>query len=91
MTPELGAILLSWAVYLSGHPMPAKAPEVKAMPHAFFVEHACGGNECRVWGWYAGGSRLYIDSRMDAASVLGSSIIVHEMVHYLQAVDRGDD
>ncbi len=91
MTPDLYAILLSWAVTLSGYPAPAVPPEVVTVPHAFFVEHACGGRECKVWGWFAGGRRLYIDQDLDPDSLLGSSIIVHEMVHYLQAVERGDD
>ena len=53
---ELFAVLLSWAVTLSGFPAPAHEPEVVTVPHAFFVQNACGGNECRVYGWYAGGN-----------------------------------
>jgi hypothetical protein len=45
-----------------------------------------GGRECKVWGWYAGGDALFIDSRLDPANdLLASSVIVHEMTHYLQA------
>lgn len=89
---DLYAALLGWAIHLTGYPPPATPPEVVPMPHQFFVDHACGGRECRVWGWYAGGRRLYIDSRMDPQySTLAASVVVHEMVHYLQAVQRGDD
>ncbi|MGA2549757.1 MAG: hypothetical protein ABSF50_06375 [Burkholderiaceae bacterium] len=86
---ELFAALLSWAVTLSGYPTPAQQPEVVSVPHAFFVEQACGGHECRVYGWYAGGRKLYLDERMDPQNdLLASSVVVHEMVHYLQGLAR---
>ena len=88
---ELYAALLSWAVTLSGYPAPEHPPRIVAKPHAFFVEHACHNRECRVLGWYAGGREVYFDERLDPRELLGSSILVHEMVHYLQAVARGDD
>jgi hypothetical protein len=89
---DLYAALLSWAVTLSGHPAPAEPPVVVPKPHAFFVEQACNGQECKVLGWYAGGKNLYIDERLDPQNNLfASSVVVHEMVHYLQGVARGDD
>ena len=89
---ELYATLLSWAVTLSGYPAPERPPEVIPQPHSFFVEKACNGRECKVMGWYAGGTAIYIDDRHDPEKdLLASSIVVHEMVHYLQAVARGDN
>lgn len=86
---DLIAVLLSWAVTLSGYPMPTAEPEVVSVPHAFFVEHACGGHECKVYGWYAGGSKLYIDQKMDPRNdIIAASVVVHEMVHYLQGIAR---
>lgn len=88
---ELYATLLSWAVTLSGFPAPAEPPVVVPRPHAFFVEQACHGQECKVLGWYAGGRNVYIDETLDPQdSLFASSIVVHEMVHYLQGVARGD-
>ena len=88
---DLYATLLSWAVTLSGYPAPAEAPVVVAKPHAFFVENACNHQECKVLGWYSGGRDLYLDDTLDPEqSLFASSIVVHEMVHYLQAVARGD-
>ena len=88
---DLYATLLSWAVTLSGYPAPAVPPVVVAKPHAFFVDNACNHRECKVLGWYAGGRNLYIDEALDPEdSLFASSIVVHEMVHYLQAVARGD-
>jgi hypothetical protein len=86
---DLYATLLSWAVTLSGYPAPAEPPVVVAKPHAFFVEQACYGRECKVLGWYAGGRNVYIDETLDPQkSLFASSIVVHEMVHYLQGVAR---
>jgi len=88
---DLYATLLSWAVTLSGYPAPAEPPVVVPKPHAFFVQNACNQHECKVLGWYSGGRNLYIDDTLDAeASLFASSIVVHEMVHYLQGVARGE-
>jgi hypothetical protein len=87
---ELYAVLLSWAVTLSGHPMPAKAPDVVMVPHAHLVQAACGGRECKVMGWFPPGERIYLDERLKPRDdLLATSVVVHEMVHYLQYVRRG--
>ena len=92
MSADLYAALLSWAVTLSGYPAPAEPPVVVTKPHAFFVQQACSGQPCKVLGWYAGGKNVYIDETLDPEnSLFASSIVVHEMVHYLQGVARGDD
>jgi hypothetical protein len=89
---ELYAALLSWAVTLSGYPAPAEPPVVVPKPHTFFVDQACHGQDCKVLGWYAGGKNVYIDETLDPQdNLFASSILVHEMVHYLQGVARGDD
>lgn len=86
---ELLAVLLSWAVTLSGYPAPSQPPEIVKVPHSFFVDNACGGQECKVYGWYAGGRKLYLDERMDPdRDLLAASVVVHEMVHYLQYLAR---
>ena len=69
------------------------------MPQSFFNEHACGGKDCRVWGWYpnTGGHVVYVHEAArslipdgsDPRSLLAASIVVHEFTHYLQAASRG--
>jgi hypothetical protein len=96
---DLYAGLLGWAVELSGYPQPAMPPTVEFVPQEFFNEHACGGRECRVWGWYPNtgenvvyvheSARELVDDSSDPRSLLAASIIVHEFTHYLQAVNRG--
>ena len=66
----------------------AEPPEIQLKPHSFFVEHACGGRECNVLGWYNDKGIVYIDERYnDFEDSFTSSLIVHEFVHYLQPED----
>jgi hypothetical protein len=82
---ELFAILMSWAATLSGHPRPTTLPEIVMVPHSCLVAEACGGRECKVLGWYPPGQKILLDERLDPANNLyASSIVVHEMVHFLQ-------
>ncbi len=82
---ELYAVLLSWAVTLTGHPMPDHKPAVEMVSHSYLQLAACGGHQCRVWGWFPPGETIYLDERLDPEhDLLGSSVVVHEMVHYLQ-------
>jgi hypothetical protein len=89
---ELQATLLSWAVTLSGLPAPDAPPQLRRMPHDYFVQSACNGRECKVLGWFPPGDTVYVDERLDPQdNLLAASIVVHEMVHYLQfrAAARG--
>lgn len=80
-------ILLSWAVHLSGYPAPDEPPALSFKPHRFFVDRVCGGRECKAVGWYNDQGIVYIDEkyRYDE-STFASSLVVHELVHYLQHV-----
>ena len=81
---DLFEVLLSWAVMLSGYSMPAQHPEVVMASHATLEQMACEGRHCRVMGWYPSGGKIYIDDSLDLGDLYASSIVVHEMVHYLQ-------
>ena len=82
---DLLAILMSWSVSLSGYARPGAAPEIVMAPHSYLVAEACGGHECQVLGWYPPGQKIFLDDRLDPAdSLYASSIVVHEMVHFLQ-------
>ena len=95
---DLYAGLLHWAVKLSGYPQPATPPTVEFVTQEFFMEHACGGRRCRVWGWYPNtgkqvvyvheAARELVEDGSDPRSLLAASIIVHEFTHYLQAANR---
>jgi hypothetical protein len=82
---ELLTILMSWSVTLSGYSRPSTLPDIVMAPHSYLVAEACGGRECQVLGWYPPGQKIFLDDRLDPAnSIYASSIVVHEMVHFLQ-------
>ena len=95
---EVIAGLMNWAVRLSKYPAPPAMPEIRYVSQRFFDEHACGGHKCSVWGWYpnTGQNVVYVHEKVrallndgsDSRGVLAASIVVHEFVHYLQAVSR---
>ena len=82
---ELLAILMSWAATLSGYSRPMTQPEIVMVSHSYLVAEACGGRECKVLGWYPHGLKIFLDERLDpVTSLYASSIVVHELVHFLQ-------
>jgi hypothetical protein len=82
---ELYAIFLSWAVTITGYPAPDHKPTIVLVPHSYLEQVACKGQHCKVVGWFPPGEKIYLDERLDAKDDLfASSIVVHEMVHYLQ-------
>ncbi|KKK90228.1 hypothetical protein LCGC14_2725190 [marine sediment metagenome] len=86
MNTPLVVILFSWACHLSGY-VSDDIPEIQFKPHAFFVEHVCGGRECSVEGWYNDKGIIYIDEQHKDMNSFAPSLVVHEMVHYLQPKD----
>ena len=86
MQARLLAVLLSWAAQFSGYPYPQTIPALQFRDHAFFVQQACGGSEhCRVAAWYNDRGIIYLDKRIkDLQTPMVRSLLVHEMVHYLQ-------
>jgi hypothetical protein len=93
---ELLVILLSWAAHLSSYSYPEDPPDYRFEPHSFFVEHACGGNtNCNTGAWYNNDGVIYLDDRLqDWADPMVRSVIVHELIHYLQDIsgkfNKGD-
>lgn len=85
-TSELIAVLLSWASSLSGYPYPDSRPLVEYREHDFFEQHACADvKNCRVAAWYDNQGTIYLDARLaDLEDPVIRSVVVHELVHYLQ-------
>ncbi|MBI1733024.1 MAG: M48 family metallopeptidase [Gammaproteobacteria bacterium] len=83
---ELIAVLLSWASSLSGYPYPDSRPEIEYREHAFFEQHACAeAKNCRAVAWYDNAGTIYLDTRLaDMEDPVIRSVVVHELVHYLQ-------
>ncbi len=80
--------LLNWAKYLSGYELNVAIPTIRFETRDFFVTNACAGREdCRVIGWYNDRMIIYIDDSLRSLdSLFNRSLVVHELVHYLQHV-----
>ena len=86
MEAKLLAVLLSWTVSLSNYEHPGEAPEILFKPHPFFVDIACQGNEkCDAVAWYNNKGIIFLDNRLEGnTDAFTRSVVVHELVHYLQ-------
>jgi hypothetical protein len=84
---ELILILLSSIKLLSGYPIPEQLPIVHLVPHAVLEEKACH-KPCQILGWFSlETNEIYLDDTLDLkGSVLARSVLLHELVHYVQQV-----
>jgi hypothetical protein len=88
MEAKLLSVLLSWTVNLSSYSHLGEAPEILFKPHVFFVDIACNGNEkCDAVAWYDNNGTIFLDARLEGnTDAFTRSVIVHELVHYLQDI-----
>lgn len=78
-------MLLNWAIHLSRYEPIDGMPTIVFVDHTQLVDQACFGRECQVLGWYNDSDVIYIDNRFkDSDTLFSRSLIVHELVHYLQ-------
>ena len=79
-------VLLSWTLHLTSYTNPGTLPNLEYRPHTFFVENVCLGQaKCNVAGWYDDDGTIYLDERVKGQEdAMTRSLIVHELVHYLQ-------
>ncbi len=81
---KLVAELLVAIQALSGYGAPSEAPRVEFVSHQRLQQQVCG-RPCKVYGWFPPGQTIFIDDRLDPAKdVVARSILLHELVHYLQ-------
>lgn len=101
MSEELILYLLSWAVFYTGYDMPEEPPQIVYVTHEHFVNSPlCKGIDtpeqpCTVraaYNDYNSGVIEVHERFKDDKSGYFKSIMVHEMVHYLQDMSgRWDD
>lgn len=81
---KLMAELLLAIRALSGYEPSAGLPDLVFLPHAALAQQACE-RPCQVYGWFPPGRTIYLDDRLDPLNeVADRSILVHELVHFLQ-------
>ena len=89
---QLCATLFAAIAQLSGYPRPADVPQIHQVPHAEVEHIACRG-QCAARAVFVPGEGVFIDDDLDLVNdPYARSILVHELVHYLQgAAGRFDD
>ncbi|MDP6515364.1 MAG: hypothetical protein QF926_01905 [Alphaproteobacteria bacterium] len=83
LAPLLAKLFLLIRI-ISDYPEPAEAPTIHRLPQAELAAHACA-RPCILRAYYSRGGAIYIDETLDlAGDKYARSVLVHELVHYLQ-------
>jgi len=67
---------------------PPKPPEIRIVPLEDLRAVVCPGKQCRMMGAFFDGV-VYLRDDLDFSNPYHSSIVVHEMAHYIQWWKRG--
>jgi len=87
MDDLLPALLLA-VHHLSKYPQPDELPPVHRVPHATIEQLACG-RACAALAAYRPGEGIYLDDALKPESnVFARSVLLHELVHYVQDVSN---
>jgi hypothetical protein len=74
---------------LSKYSIPDQLPTVHRVPHERIEELNCGGDKCAALAVYRSGEGIYIDDALKPeTSIFARSVLLHELVHYLQDVSN---
>lgn len=81
---KLIAALLTAVSGYTGYAIPAKQPDIVALPHAELAEEVCG-QPCGVLAFTTPEGRILIDDNLlIGRDPVATSILVHELTHFLQ-------
>jgi len=85
---QLLPALLTALDQLSKYRRPASVPELHRVPHAELQKMVCGG-PCAALAIYRPGEGIYLDDRLKPeTSLFDRSVLLHELVHYLQDINN---
>lgn len=85
---ELIPALLSAADQLSKYPKPATVPEIYRVQHSRLEEMVCPTG-CAVLATYRPGEGIFLDESLKPETDLfHRSVLLHELVHYLQDINN---
>ena len=84
ISPKLVASLLVWVSQYSGYSIPGEPPRIRPMSQAQLAEEVCG-KPCGVVAFTTPKGEILIDeSLMIGRDPSATSILVHELTHFLQ-------
>ena len=70
---------------ISGYPAPAVYPDIHFVPHQQLEARVCPSG-CSIRAYYEHGEGVFMDQGLDPQNDLKArSILLHELVHYVQA------
>src|SRR5262249_19542141 len=85
--PELVDSLLNTINRMSGYAKPGTAPRVTKVSRAEIERTICSG-PCPVKAWHMPGEGIFMDDRLTPETdLVHRSILLHELVHYLQEIN----
>ena len=89
MSADLGPLiaeLFATIHVMAGYPLPTVAPAVHRVPHAQIEAQFCR-SRCAIRALYDPTLGVHIDERLDVQNdTFDRSILLHELVHHVQAV-----
>jgi len=69
---------------LSRYKIPKDQPNIYRLPHAELENYVCG-THCSIKAWYRPGDGIFLDESLKPeTSIFDRSILLHELVHFLQ-------
>jgi hypothetical protein len=86
LTTLIAKLLVSIRI-ISGYDEPATQPVVTPLPQQVIATRFCG-RPCAVRAYYVSGRGIFIDDSLDVENeAYDRSILLHELVHYVQDVN----
>lgn len=91
ISPQLVAGLLVWIAQATGYAIPGTPPVVSLVPHAELEESFCH-RSCAILGFTGPDGHILLDDRLRiGTNAAATSILVHELTHFLQRANSPVD
>ncbi|HVI88326.1 MAG TPA: hypothetical protein VM659_08490 [Dongiaceae bacterium] len=84
IAPQLITSLLVWIAHATGYAIPGTPPTVTLVPHAELEDRFCH-RRCEILGFTTSEGSIMLDDRLQIGKdEAATSILVHELTHFLQ-------
>ena len=84
ISPQLITSLLVWIAHATGYAIPGTPPMVTLVPHAEMENRFCH-RSCEILGFTTPDGAILLDNKLQVGKdKAATSILVHELTHYLQ-------
>jgi hypothetical protein len=91
ISPQLITSLLVWIAHATGYAIPGTPPSVTLVPHAELENEFCH-RSCGILGFTTPEGAILLDDRLQIGrDEAATSILVHELTHFLQRANNAAD